>query len=89
MNTFNVLFRKIYGLIVWIVVCATVFYIDGAGLYFGKFINLFFPCTDCLGCSLPCYANYDVYAAILVFAVGIFLAGVLVFRVIKFFRNKI
>jgi len=82
------LFKKIYGLLLGIIGCVIVYQLAGAGLYFGVFINRFHPCTDCLGCSFPCYGIYDIYLMILTVAVGIVLLGILIFKVIKFFRNK-
>jgi len=82
------LFKKVYGLLLGIIGCVVVYQLAGAGLYFGVFINRFYPCTDCPGCSFPCYGNYDICIIVLALAVGIVLIGVLIFKVIKFFRNK-
>jgi hypothetical protein len=83
------LFKKIYGLLLGIIVCAIVFQLESIKLYFGLFINHFFPCTDCLGCSFPCYGNYDIYMMILAFAIGVILTGILIFKVIKFYKNRL
>jgi hypothetical protein len=83
------LFGKNYGLLLGIMLCAIVFQLESIKLYFGLFLNHFFPCTDCPGCSSPCYGNYDIYMMILALAVGIVLIGILIFKVIKFYKNRL
>lgn len=81
------LFKKIYGLILGIVACLIIFRLDDTNLFFGKLINRFYSCADCLGCSFPCYGIYDIYSTAIVFIIGIVLMGVLIFQLIKFFRR--
>jgi hypothetical protein len=81
------LLKKTYGLILGIIACLIILRVDDSKLFFGKFINRFYSCTDCLGCSFPCYGIYDIYLAVLVVAVAIALAVILIFKLIKFFRR--
>jgi len=81
------LLKKTYGLILGIIACLIVLRVDDTNLFFGKFINRFYSCNDCLGCSFPCYGIYDIYLAVFVVVVAIVLAAILIFKLIKFFRR--
>jgi Flp pilus assembly pilin Flp len=80
-------FKKTYGLILGIITCLIILRVDDSKLFFGKLINRFYSCADCLGCSFPCYGIYDTYLAVLAVAVAIVLVGILIFKLIKFFRR--
>jgi hypothetical protein len=85
------LFKKIYDLILVIIVCAAISWIENVNFIFGKFINNFYhctDCTDCLGCSFPCYGIYDIWLMAIVIIIGVVSFGIIIFKLIKFFHEK-
>jgi len=51
--------------------CAVIFYFESSGGYFGKFINIFFPCVQQPMSSFPCYGVYDVALMTVVAVLGV------------------
>jgi hypothetical protein len=82
------LFKKVYGLLLGIVACVIIYLMAGTELFFGKFVNRFFPCTENPASSFPCYGIYDIAIMALAFVVGLLLAVVVISRVIKSFKVK-
>ena len=46
--------------IIGVIISVAIIYLENNGLFFGRFVNKFFSCTDALGTSFPCYGVYDL-----------------------------
>ena len=69
-----------------IALSAVLFFVDLVTGFFGKFINTFFPCSDPLGASAPCYVNYDVQFGFVLG--GIFILSLLTIIITKIIGHK-
>jgi hypothetical protein len=61
---------------------AILMYLDIETMFFGKFINYFFPCQESFDDSAHCYLNYDVAAiSALSMVCGLFLIAAIVLAI--------
>jgi hypothetical protein len=77
--------RNSYGILIILIVCATVFYLANSRNFFGKVIDSIFPCTQNPESSFPCYGTYDIIIMVIASVVGIICISILLYRVYRTF----
>ncbi|MBU0661011.1 hypothetical protein KKG22_02405 [Patescibacteria group bacterium] len=67
------------------------YFIDGATLFFGAIVNIFFPCEQSIENSFPCFGIYDMYLlgiVSIIFILSVFCIAFRLYKMKKQFPKK-